>query len=98
MRGVHIDEGTGVEAPQLAEHFEDEDWAVLVHVSWDRPERRYAGSAELLQAGILKCRIALSGDFERAQEAAKSLRSRAKAFIDDWRRREHHADSEFSEL
>lgn len=93
-----IDEGTDVEAPQLADHFEDGDWVVLIHVRWDQPERRYAGRAELLQAGTLKCRIDLSGEFELAREAAKSLRSRAKDFIEDWRRREHHADSEFSEL
>ncbi len=87
-----------MEAPQLTDRFEEGDWAVLIHVCRDFPERRYAGGAELLQAGTLKCRIALSGEFETAQQAAKSLRGRAKAFIEDWRQREHYADSDFSEL
>ena len=87
-----------MDAHQLADRFEDEDWAVLVYLGWDCPGRRYEGRAELLQAGTFKCRIALYGEFEMADEAAASLRSRAKAFIEDWRRREHQSDSEFSEL
>ena len=90
--------GIDVEAPQLTDRSEDGAWNVLIHVCWDCAERRYAGGAELLQAGTLTCRIALSGEFETAQEAAKSLRGRAKAFIEDWRQREHYADSDFSEL
>jgi len=37
-------------------------------------------------------------DVESVDEPVDSLRSRAKAFIDDWRLREHQADSDFSEL
>ncbi|MGR4870326.1 hypothetical protein ACIPRI_15885 [Variovorax sp. LARHSF232] len=90
--------GNHMDASQLPERLEVEDWQVLVYLSWDWPERRYAGRAELFQAGTLKCRIALRGEFEVADEATDALRRKSKAFIDDWRRREHLSDSEFSEL
>lgn len=87
-----------MDAVELADRFGHGGWDVQIFLSWDYPERRYAGRAELFQAGTMKCRIALGGRFDLAAGALADLRARAQAFIDDWRHREHGADSEFSEL
>lgn len=83
---------------QLAERFEYEEWRVLIYLSWDELEHRFAGRAELFLRGRFRCRVGLPGEFELPEEAVGFLRARAKTFIEDWRQREHDADSEFSEL
>lgn len=85
-------------ASPIADRLEHEGWCVLVYVAWDDLDRRFIGRAELLLEASLRCRIALDRDFETDDEAACSLRGRAKQFIEDWRQREHDADSDFSEL
>ncbi|MDM0017644.1 hypothetical protein [Variovorax saccharolyticus] len=82
----------------LVERFHYQGWRVLVYVWWDRPEQRFSGRAELYRQGVFRCRIALGKEFDSAEDGVASLRSRARAFITDWERRLHDADSEFSEL
>jgi len=73
-------------------------WDVFIYLDWDVLERTFVGAAELYLDDSLKCRIGLSRDFESADEAAEFLRQNTRRFIEDWRHREHQADSEFSEL
>ena len=73
-------------------------WEVLIYLDWDVFERGFVGAAELYLDDRFKCRIGLSRDFETADAAAEFLRHSTRSFIEDWRRREHPADSDFSEL
>lgn len=79
-------------------HFFHEGWEVCIDVRWDELERRFTGSAELFLNSAIRCRIALEKGLNRQDEAVASLRRRSTAYISDWGRREHDADSEFSEL
>lgn len=87
-----------MDATTLVERFEHDGWAVLVYLTWDVLDRCLAGRAELFLNGRFRCRIALGKEFQDADDALNSLRTRAKSFVSDWSQREHHAYSDFSEL
>lgn len=79
-------------------HFFHEGWEVRIDVQWNELERRFTGSAELFLNRAIRCRIALENGPNSCDEAVASLHHRSTAYISDWGRREHNADSEFSEL
>jgi len=83
---------------QLSDSLRLDGWDVLIYLDWDVLERTFVGAAELYLDDSFKCRIGLSGDFETADAAAAFLREHTRRFIDDWRHRDHPADSDFSEL
>lgn len=80
------------------DHFVHEGWDVRIAVLWDEFERRFTGSAELFLNSAIRCRIGLGNSPCNHDEAVASLLRRSKEYIMDWERREHDADSEFSEL
>lgn len=79
-------------------HFFHEGWDVRIDVRWNELERRFTGSAELFLNRAIRCRITLEEGLNSQDEAVASLRHRSTQYITDWGRREHNADSEFSEL
>jgi hypothetical protein len=79
-------------------NFEYDGWNVQIMLAWDSFARRYSARAELFLDGAFRCRISLRDAIVDEGEIISSLRERATAFIDDWRRRAHDADSEFAEL
>lgn len=85
-------------AVQCSDRLRIEDWDVAISLSWDVLERSFVGRADLYLDNTLKCRIGLSREFETADDAAEFLKRSTRRFIDDWQRRVHTADSEFSEL
>ena len=80
------------------DHHRIEDWDVFVCVGWDVLERAYVGRAELYLNGGFRCRIGLRRDFETIDDAANSLERSSRSFIEDWKQREHSADTDFTEL
>jgi hypothetical protein len=78
--------------------FFHEGWDVRIDVQWNELERRFTGSAELFLNRAIRCRIALEEGLNSQDEAVASLRLRSTEYISDWARRDHSADSEFSEL
>ena len=78
--------------------FDHDGWQVRIFMTWDELMHCLAGRAELVYQGSLRCRIALPMGLEDQEQASASLGHRARAFIADWQRRAHDADSEFSEL
>lgn len=80
------------------ERFDHDEWQVRIFMAWDVVLHCLAGRAELVYQKSLRCRIALPMGLQEQEEAGALLRIRAQEFIADWHRRDHDADSEFSEL
>lgn len=80
------------------EQFDHDEWQVRILMTWDGLLRCLAGRSELVHQKTLKCRITLPMGLQDQEEAIALLRVRAREFIVDWQRRDHSADSEFSEL
>lgn len=72
-----------------------DQWQVRIFMTWDEVLHSLAGRADQQSS---RCRIALPRGLRDPAEAIASLRDRAREFIADWHRRDHHAHSEFSEL
>ncbi|WP_077002930.1 hypothetical protein [Variovorax sp. KK3] len=56
-----------------------------------------SAQAELSLAGAGKCRISLSGRID-IDTACDTLERKAKAWVDDWKSREHSGGTHFAEL
>jgi len=80
------------------DQFDHDQWQVQIFMTWDTALQCLAGRAELVFRSSLKCRIALPLGLQDEEKAIALLRVRAREFIADWQRRDHDADSEFSEL
>ena len=87
-----------MDAHNQSDRFRYSGWIVRIFMTWDHAERCCAGRAELYEGRRIRCRIALQRDFQHQDDAIHSLRTRAKQYIEDWKCREHSAESEFSEL
>jgi hypothetical protein len=85
-------------ASQCSDRHRIEDWDVFIYLGWDVFERAFVGKAELYLNDTFRCRIGLNRDFETVDDAAGDLKRSSHSFIDDWKRREHSTDSDFSEL
>jgi len=85
---------------EVSRQFEYAGWDV--HLQLDPPavDRSVAGHADLSYNGAHKCRIALAGHHDQADDAdaLDVLGAEARAFIDDWMQRLHTGDTGFVEL
>ena len=77
---------------------DNRDWLIRTYMTWNTAEQCFAGRVEIFLGGALKCRITLPRGFLEADAATDSLHRRAEDFIADWSRREHSAETEFSEI
>jgi hypothetical protein len=75
-----------------------EAWEVRVHLNAVAVEEQAWGHADLWRDGEHKCRVALSGRFEDAASAYDALERKAKAWVDDWKVRDHSGETGFASL
>ncbi|MGK6307906.1 hypothetical protein [Variovorax sp. DT-64] len=75
-----------------------EAWEVRVYLNGVALEEQAWGHADLWRDGEHKCRVALSGRFEDAASALDALERKAKAWVDDWKVRDHSGETGFASL
>ena len=78
--------------------FDYEGWEIRICLSAALLDGQAAGHADLLRDGEHKCRVALSGRYPDAASASDALERKAKAWVDDWRSRDHTGDTGFADV
>ncbi|MDR6854789.1 hypothetical protein [Variovorax guangxiensis] len=75
-----------------------EAWEVRVCLDSMVIEGQASGHADLWCDGEHKCRVALTGRFQDRESACDALERKAKAWVDDWKARDHSGETGFANL